>query len=444
MRNLTEMISVIIPCYNEDKFIAKCLDSFLDQTYQSFEIICVDDGSTDQTAKIIMSYCNKDDRIRLISQENLFAGVARNNGLKNAIGKYVLFFDADDFCEATMIEKMVSAAERTNADITVCDMKHYDNLTGQFLETAGFLRTSYLKRFEDKGCVCCEDIPEHILMFAFSGPPNKLYKKEFLDRTGLLFQDSRRDNDEYFVLMSLVLAERIGWVAEKFVTYRINNPKSLQGFGEDNIDMDDILSTTRALYNGLKECGKFDLVQNSFRNQILMRYVGLIEGQRTVKNFKHVYDTVKNCVFPEYEIDMMKEGDIIAKAEERRIILSSTSEEYLFWKVKRMQELHGEQYLVPWREIAGDKRIAIYCAGTVGKAYYRQLSNSSKFTIEGWYDSNYEKLKEDITIISSPDTALPENIDKILIAVEEGRVYEIIKNYLLGRGFTDGQIVWRI
>ena len=99
-----------------------------------------------------------------------------------------------------MVESLVRSAEENQSDIVVCDMRHYDNVTGIFVNTAGFLRTSYLREFEEKGYVCCEDIPEYIMMFAFSGPPNKLYRKEFLDRTGLLFQNTRRDNDEYFVL----------------------------------------------------------------------------------------------------------------------------------------------------------------------------------------------------------------------------------------------------
>lgn len=441
---MKELVSVVIPCYNVEKFISECLDGFMSQTWNNIEVICVDDGSTDHTAEIILDYCEKDSRIRLIKQKNLYAGVARNNGLSCANGDYIFFFDGDDFCEKETIEELVNSSRRCDADIAVCDMRHYDNVSGQYINTAGFLRTSYLREFEDLGYINSSIIPDYILMFAFSGPTNKLYRKDFLDKTGLLFQDSRRDNDEYFVLTSLAVAERISWVEKKLVTYRINNPWSLQGFGEKDIDMDDILSTTRALKNGLEKYGKFELVQHSFRNQVLMRYIGLLEGQRSIENYIKVYNTIKDVVFPEFGIDRMQEDTIIAKAEERHCILMYDSNEYLFYKMKKFQNSYGEAYVLPWSEIKDVKKIGLYCAGTVGKSYYRQLNKSTLYNVVGWYDSNAKKLKSVIPNILSPDKANPSDMDKILIAIEEKKIYKEIRKELLLKGFSENQIVWRV
>ena len=99
-------ISVIIPVYNTEKYINKCINSVLNQTLSNIEIIVVDDGSTDHSCEIIEQYKIKDNRIKIIRQKNLYAGVARNNGLKNAIGEYVYFLDSDDFITPRCLEKI--------------------------------------------------------------------------------------------------------------------------------------------------------------------------------------------------------------------------------------------------------------------------------------------------------------------------------------------------
>ena len=90
-------VSVILPIYNEEKYLAQCLDSICGQTLKEIEIICVDDGSTDNSPHILEDYAKKDSRIRLITQENQFAGAARNKGMACAVGKYLSFLDADDY-----------------------------------------------------------------------------------------------------------------------------------------------------------------------------------------------------------------------------------------------------------------------------------------------------------------------------------------------------------
>ena len=89
-------ISVIIPIYNSEKYLEECLDSILNQTLKDIEIICVDDGSTDNSLTILENYAQRDKRIQIFSQQNLHAGIARNHGLEKASGEYVHFMDSDD------------------------------------------------------------------------------------------------------------------------------------------------------------------------------------------------------------------------------------------------------------------------------------------------------------------------------------------------------------
>ena len=97
------IVSVIIPVYNAEKFLKQCLNSVISQTLKEIEIICVDDGSTDNTNAILKAFSEKDQRITVIHQQNAGAGAARNNGLRRAKGKYLSFLDADDFFEKTML-----------------------------------------------------------------------------------------------------------------------------------------------------------------------------------------------------------------------------------------------------------------------------------------------------------------------------------------------------
>lgn len=437
-------VSVIIPCYNVSDYIEECLDSFVNQTYRDFEVICIDDGSTDDTADIIGAYMETDRRIRLIRQSNQYAGAARNNGMKCARGKYLFFFDGDDFCEKELLDKMVASAEKYDSDIVVCDLHRYDNVTGEYTDTIGYLRMSYVCEFEERGTVSYRDIPDYILMFASSGPQNKIYRKDFIEREGLLFQTSKRDNDEYFVCMSMVLADRISWVPEKLATYRINNPASLQGFGEAGIDMEDIVLTARYLKAGLQEKERYETVKRSFLNQILIRYVGLVEGQRNYSNFVHVYDYVKNIVFSEFGINKMAADDMISRVEEYRQIMAGNAQEYLFWKMKKLQEGNGEQFPFPFRLIKGHHRIAIYGAGNMGRSYYRQLKKHLNYEIAGWYDAKAAALKDLTGLVSLPETIIPGVADKVVIAIEEKKTAMTVKEFLISNGIKEEDIVWSV
>ena len=117
---MKELVSVIIPFYNEEQYIGDCLISLIKQTYKNIEIICVDDGSTDNGAMIVKAIQQSDSRISLIQQENMNAGTARNVGFSKAKGEYVLFLDSDDFFSPSMVERMLNKALSTNSDIVFC------------------------------------------------------------------------------------------------------------------------------------------------------------------------------------------------------------------------------------------------------------------------------------------------------------------------------------
>lgn len=109
-------ISIIVPCYNVEEYLCDCLDSILVQTFRDFEVICINDGSTDQTLKILTEYSEKDSRVSVYSQDNCGLSISRNNGMDRAQGEYILFVDSDDKLCSETLEELVSMAERCSLD----------------------------------------------------------------------------------------------------------------------------------------------------------------------------------------------------------------------------------------------------------------------------------------------------------------------------------------
>ena len=120
-------ISIIIPCYNQEKYIAECLDSVLAQTFDDYEAIVVDDGSTDGSVKIIEEYLKKSDKIRLIKQTNQGVIATRNNAVKQATSKYIYFLDGDDIVHPKVLEKSYQAIESGKGDIISCKYQNFFN-----------------------------------------------------------------------------------------------------------------------------------------------------------------------------------------------------------------------------------------------------------------------------------------------------------------------------
>lgn len=117
------LISVIIPVYNVEKYLGRCLDSIINQTYNNLEIICINDGSTDSSLEILRSYGAREPRIKIISQDNQGLSEARNVGLKIASGEYISFIDSDDWIDGYYYESMVAKIYSSNADIVFANMK---------------------------------------------------------------------------------------------------------------------------------------------------------------------------------------------------------------------------------------------------------------------------------------------------------------------------------
>lgn len=217
-------VSVVIPAHNSEGYIGQTLASVLSQTLTDIEVIVVDDGSTDRTASIVEELTHRDDRVRLIRQENQYAGVARNKGMEAAAGEYLYFLDADDWIEPDALEKMCSSAESLGSDIVVARSEGFDNQTGDT-----WLIDYALNGVPFDTLIKPSFYADRLFQRFMGWPWDKLYRAEFVRSSGLRFQSLRTTNDAYFVFSSLMLAGGISCVDEVLFHHRVNNRKSLEG-----------------------------------------------------------------------------------------------------------------------------------------------------------------------------------------------------------------------
>ncbi len=212
--NKKRLISVIIPVYNTAKYLPRCLDSVLNNTYDQFEVICIDDGSTDESGTVLNSYAQNDHRIHIITQENKGAAAARNAGLDKASGDYISFIDSDDWVHLQYFEILLSTAERFHADITACDMANTltENCTAlqkTKLNITDLDRKDYLI-FKGKRAVTGKKITGN-------GVPFKLYRADLLKN--VRFQQKINIEDLPFCLEAVSTTEDICCVYIPFKIY---------------------------------------------------------------------------------------------------------------------------------------------------------------------------------------------------------------------------------
>ena len=286
-------ISVIIPVYNVEKYLRECLDSVINQTLTDIEIICINDGSTDSSLDILNEYAQKDERIQIINQENKGAGVARNTGIDVATGDYLSILDSDDIFEPNMLEKLYNKSIATNSDIVICRCWNLDSKTNQLENIEYSLEKKYIP---PKEVFNYKDIPKHIYGLCIGWSWDKLYKREFVLKHNLRFQNLRSTNDMFFVFYSLVLAERISVIDDYLIKHRINTNTQLS----ETRDKDPLcfILAIKKLYKALNYSGIYKEVEQSFYNWMIEFSFWHMDTLSDEENVKLLKKKLCKTVFP--------------------------------------------------------------------------------------------------------------------------------------------------
>lgn len=219
-----DKISIIVCVYNTEKYIPKCLDRLLNQTYSNLEIVVVNDGSTDGSLKILKQYAKKYDKIVLLSNErNQGLSYSRNVGLKYASGEYIGYIDSDDYIDETYYEKLMEAIQKNQSDMAVADMKIiYEN-------------QDYLEHVS-KGCEGEVTKLNLIKNGLAASACNKLFKKELISRYP--FSEGKVNEDLAVVLPAIVAAGKVSYVPSQYYYY-VQRGNSIQNsrFSDKKFDI---------------------------------------------------------------------------------------------------------------------------------------------------------------------------------------------------------------
>lgn len=215
------LFSLIIPVFNVEKYLGDCLDSVLDQSFQDWEAICVNDGSTDGSSSILAEYAAKDARIKVVSQANAGTAVARNTGLKEASGDYVFFLDSDDWLEANALQIL---SEKLNGEDMLCfSGKRYFESTGKYNQADILPEKVYQSGMDyyNENALLPRD-------FAFVCVVLRVYNRSFLIQNGLFFDDDISYEDNLWVPLAVYHAHSIKVISVPLYIYRIREGSKMQ------------------------------------------------------------------------------------------------------------------------------------------------------------------------------------------------------------------------
>ena len=223
-------VSVIVPVYNVEKFLPRCLDSIINQTLKDIEIICVNDGSPDNCLSILEDYAKKDSRIKIINQENSGPSVSRNKGILVAQGEYIGFVDSDDWLDLDFYEKLYAAAKESDADIAACGIKVYRK----------YSRVNYMLKYTKEHCVndlerklyLC-DVPETCNVW------NKIYRTTFIKNNNIEFEVGINfGEDVSFTVEALYYSGNLVIVPATLYNYERRNVNSIVKTKSDKLRRD--------------------------------------------------------------------------------------------------------------------------------------------------------------------------------------------------------------
>ena len=210
-------LSIIIPIYNVGDYISECLDSILTQSFKDYEVICVNDGSTDNSLEVLNDYKKRDERIVILDKANEGSGIARNCGLGIARGEYVFFVDSDDMLVSGALKLIVDAADAKQTDILIFGAYSYYNGKKKL---GGYSADKLPKKYLNK-IFCSKDVVNRIFKFP-STAWTKLYRRDFLIKNNIKFQDIRAGQDQLLFFHSMIKAKRIALLPKNLYCYRKN------------------------------------------------------------------------------------------------------------------------------------------------------------------------------------------------------------------------------
>ena len=310
------MVSIIIPVYNAAKYLRQCLDSIINQTYRSLQIICINDGSTDDSLSILEEYAKKDSRIEIITQENRGLSAVRNVGMQYSRGEYLTFVDSDDWIDFDCIEKAVFCAEKNDADIVMWSyIKESEGSSSKVL----FWHENRVFEGESQKKL-------HIRLLGLVGPElahiekldslgtvcMKLYKESLIKKSGITFTDTKLVGSGEDVLANQYLfnfAQRCAYICDTFYHYRRNPVSITNTYRKNLVEQWQVLFAK--MINNYEKNPQKDLVMVALQNRIALSIVPLsLNIVSSSLSINDQYKKIQEILIAEWYTQAMKKLEL--------------------------------------------------------------------------------------------------------------------------------------
>lgn len=318
-----KLISVIVPAYNVDKYISRCLKSILGQTYTNLEILVVDDGSTDNTPAIIDDFASKDSRIKVIHQKNAGLSGARNSALKIASGDYIGYVDGDDYIEPTMYEEMINSCESTGAEMAITEYKEIGGNEGR--PYSG--NTYVLPKEEALNTFICDDKPYRIYHSVWS----RLYRRDIVSE--LTFPVGRNTEDIMYTTKAMCAMSQCAMLDKPLYNYIYDRPDSIMNTKLEARRFNDELPFLRERAEYFNKLGMIDLHTKAlyyYYRRLLNYYSDFRNRKMKTAYIKIVEEIVKN----RRQVEEVYSGYFAKKGDQVRMKLFLISPSLFYLIVK--------------------------------------------------------------------------------------------------------------
>ena len=379
-------LSIIVPIYNAENFLRKCLDSILAQTMSNFELICVNDGSTDKSFKILDAYEKKDKRVRVVTKPNGGLVSARKAGVSAATGKYIGFVDADDWIEPEMYERLYKLAVENNADLVSSDYIQDGNYTSVSRDAveAGVYTNEKMQDLLNMAILHLKKKDKGL-----SGSLcTKLFRSDILKRVIVNIPENITMSEDKVTMISYLLECNSAVIIHEAYYHYIMHNQSMT-HSEDSqylISLNQVFQYLKSLYSHAN-------FSEDMRTQVELYVIQLlIKGINTRLGF-----TNRNLMWIDpYWMDDLKEKS----------------------------------------------KIAIYGAGELGAKYYQQIKAAKKFEFVGCIDFGYQTMKGCPFEVWAPERLLERAYDVLIITIKNPISANEVKEKLISCGIKEEKILW--
>lgn len=382
------LISIIIPVYNAEDYLVECLKSIQRQTYTNIEIIIINDGSTDESARICDEFAKKDPKIKVKHQNNMGVVLARKNALLYAKGFYTCFVDADDKIDSKMIEFFMKNIGEADLITSACyqeDISGKYNIRTDALEEKTYNSEEDIKYFISNMIIYKERFEDGILPYLW----NKMFKTELLNEViGEVDNTISYSEDRDLLFRYILRSKSIRITHECFYFYRYR-----LGSATHMTNMN-YMSDLNKLYLSLKKVFDEHILKQSLMHQLQLFIIS------------HIYAVPWYMGF-EPDVQMIK-------------------------------------YIFPFPELMKEDAIILYGAGNVGMEYYRQIYRKNLAKLVLWVDKKWKIYENNYTLVSPPEDIKGYKYDYIVIAVKKKELADEIRKELVQNGIEEEKILWKM